>query len=187
MNFDEFIERETEQKNADPSHLREKRLQEWRRRVAELYDMVKDIMSEYAQSGKVSITTDDDLDLYEELLGHYKVPQMKITLGSLGKYVTLDPVGAYVIGAWGRVDMRGPNGATVRLVLVDSHLKSPRFRVTDKVVDEPVPQKSNPLPAQAQTEPDPAWRLATLPPKIEYIPITKTTFLEAVMNLFGYE
>ncbi len=187
MNFDEFIERETEQSKVDQSQLREKRLQEWLGRVAELYGMVKDIMSDYAQSGKVSITTDDELDLYEELLGHYKVPQMKITLGSLGKYITLNPVGAYVIGAWGRVDMSGPNGATVRLVLVDSHLESPRIRVTVGVVDDSVPKRSDSFPAQAQAEPDLVWRLATIPPKIEYIPITRATFLEAVMNLFGYE
>ena len=184
MTFNEFIERETRQDDANQTRPNEEGLRKWLARVSELHDMVKDIMSDYVKSGKVNIKT-EDVELYEELLGRYKVPQMTITFGDFGKFITLKPVGTYVIGAWGRVDMIGQNGGVIRLVLVDSRLKSPRVRVTISVADEPVPQKVK--TPQNQEEPELVWRLATMPPKIEYIPITEKTFFEAVMELFGYE
>ena len=183
MRFDEFIERETKHDDAQQHDLMKERRQKWLEQIKKLYGMVKDSIEEYTQ---VRIT-EEETDLYEELLGHYKAPQMKITLGDFGKFVTLRPVGTYVIGAWGRVDMIGPNGGTVRLVLVDPRLKGPRLRLTESVVEEPLPQKSGGTSIPTQSEPELEWRLATMPPKIEYIPITKSTFREAVMNLFGYE
>lgn len=171
MTFDEFIKHETK----DEKELSEQKrimLEEWQNNLNKLYETVKDFLEEYSQAGKVKIT-EEDINITEELLGTYTAKKMVIHLGNLGKYVELTPVGKYVIAAYGRVDMSGKNG-TVRIVLVDSELDSPRISVT---IATDTPQNNS------DTTPNLAWRFVTAPPNIKYIPIDRETFLEQLMQL----
>ncbi len=171
MTFDEFIKRET-QDEKDLSERKRIMLEEWHNNLNKLYDIVKDFLKEYIQTGKVKIT-EEDIGITEELLGTYTAMKMVIQLGNLGKYVELTPIGRCVIAAYGRVDMSGKNG-TIRIVLVDSELDSPRISVTVAI---DTPQKKSDI------EPNLAWRFVTAPPNIKYIPIERETFLEQLMQL----
>ncbi len=171
MTFDEFIKRET--KNEE--YLSKKRsiqLKEWLNNIERLYDMLKDFLEEYIQAGEVKIN-EEDISITEEFLGTYAARKMVVYLGNLGKYIEFLPIGACVIAAYGRVDMIGKNG-TVRIVLVDSELDSPRISVT---ITNDAPQK------KSDTTPELEWRFVTAPPNIRYIPIERETFLEQLMQL----
>lgn len=104
---------------------------------------------------------------------------MTIYLGNLGKHVEVNPIGACVIAAYGRVDMSGKNG-TVRIVLVESKLDRPHIVaiIPDDmdVIIEGQHEKSD-------AKPDLAWRFVTAPPKMRYIPLERETFLEQLVQL----
>ena len=171
MTFDEFIKHET-QDEKDLSEQKRIMLKEWQNNLKKLYDIVRDFLEEYIQTGKVKIT-EKDIDITEEFLGTYTATKMIIQLGNLGKYVELTPVGKYVIAAYGRVDMSGRNG-TVRIVLVDSELDSPRISVTITSDD---PQN------KSDATPNLEWRFVTAPPKMRYISLERETFLGQLMQL----
>ena len=171
MNFDEFIKRETKNEE-DLSEQKRVMLEEWLNNIERLYDMLKGFLKDYVKTNKVKID-EEDISITEEFLGTYTAKKMIIRLGNLGKYVELTPIGACVIAAFGRVDMSGKNG-TVRIVLVDSELDSPRISVT---ITNDAPQK------KSDTTPELEWRFVTAPPNIRYIPIERETFLEQLMQL----
>lgn len=177
MTFDEFIKRET--KNEESlSEQKNIKLKEWRNNIERLYDMLKDFLKDYIKAGEVKIN-EEDIRITEEFLGTYTAKKMVIRLGNLGKYVELTPIGAYVIAAYGRVDMSGKNG-TVRIVLVDSKLDRPHiiaFIPDDiKVIIEKQIEEQ-------RKKPELEWRFASAPPNIKYVPIKRETFLEQLMQL----
>ena len=174
MTFDEFIKRET-QNEKDLSEQKRIRLKEWQNNLKKLYDIVKDFLKEYSQTGKVKII-EEDTDITEEFLGTYTTQKMTIYLGNLGKHIELNPIGACVIAAFGRVDMSGKNG-TVRIVLVDSKLDCPHIIAT---IPDNTDEKQHEI---SEAKPDLVWRFVKAPPKMSYIPIERETFLEQLMLL----
>jgi hypothetical protein len=56
-----------------------------------------------------------DIEIYEEDLGTYKAPQIRIE--AFGDYVDLVPVGTVLIGGYGRVDLVSRNGERAILAL----------------------------------------------------------------------
>ena len=134
------------------------------------YAMMRGILKNFSK--------DDILftDITEEFLGTYTTQKMTIYLGNLGKHIELNPIGACVIAAFGRVDMSGKNG-TVRIVLVDSKLDCPHIIAT---IPDNTDEKQHEI---SEAKPDLVWRFVKAPPKMSYIPIERETFLEQLMLL----
>ena len=176
MKFDEFIKQETESDEERLSAQKTKMREDYLRYVDELYSDVKRILDKYIRASQVSVK-EEEFAITEEFLGTYSAKRMTIYLGNHGKYVRLTPIGADVIGAYGRVDMSGNNG-TLRIVLVNEKLTEPRIRVTVRISGTKDSAQETPQP-----EPTLKWRFATNPPHIRYIPIDDETFLESVMQL----
>ena len=80
----------------------------WLSKVNELYGHIGLWLGDLTQSGKVSLSTDEKRSVVEEHIGPYTVPVMKIGIGD--ETIRLDPVGTLIIGASGRVDIKGRAG-----------------------------------------------------------------------------
>lgn len=169
MNFNEFIKRENRILPEETEKVREEKLHEWQGNIEVLYGNVKEILAQYIKAGEVSIE-ENDIYIREKLLGDYTAKEMVINLGRFGKYVKLTPVGTYVIGAHGRVDMSGQNGI-IRLVLVENGINTPKVNVTI-----PESRKHN-------SNCELRWCFVTSAPRINYVPVSKDIFLEQLVQL----
>lgn len=164
--FRQFVLDQKMQADADAAALTpEQDKQRWLENLQNLSCMVQEWLAEYAAEGVITVQTEDIL-LNEQQVGHYKAPLVKIRVGS--HLVKLKPIGTFLIGAYGRVDMEGPRGVC-RLTLVPANASGPKIVFnTDLPPDQPVAL---------------AWKIATPPPTTKYIDLTRDAFLDEMMRV----
>ena len=101
----------------------EKRIDDWESRILNLYASIREWLKEVPS---YIPKKQSDVTMYEELMQKYDIPEK--TLNSLDIYddknivVTIKPIGLWIIGANGRVDILFKGGA---ITLVD---ESKRFQ-----------------------------------------------------------
>lgn len=153
---------------------REKQL--WLDQLAQLYRFVDETLAEFIDQKQIQVTQ-RTVDLYEEQLGAYPAPALTIRIGR--QIVELEPIGTFLIGARGRVNMNGPRGIA-RFVIVAKDASSPRWRVD---VQSPAQALSAaPSPAAFKAE-DWVWKISTPAPRINYIELTPESFQETLMGV----
>jgi hypothetical protein len=101
-------------------------------------------------------------DYSEQYLGSYEIDCALIKLGS--EIISLNPSGSVIIGGFGRVDAKGPNG-TVLLILTN--------------LDDDVPQNERRKSA--------TWFYAHPKRRSNLLPLTKHSFEKIVSDLFSLE
>ena len=133
-------------------------------------------MSKYIQSGRATIYF-KDIEINEEFSGPYTAKEMAISFGN--STVSFKPIGTMLIGAKGRVDIRGPHG-TARLVLVDKNVSSSRqlIKVRISVGGETL----NPEPEHS-TPPEWTWKLVSPPPEVQFTDLTEDTFFDMLLSV----
>jgi len=89
-----------------------RRLGRWRMSLGELGMKMRNWLDDPIKKGVLELTTRKK-QIAEELVGTYEVNVWDVKLGS--KVVTFEPIATYVIGAFGRVDVKGP-AAGFRLI-----------------------------------------------------------------------
>lgn len=161
--FKQFVREQKKQADAAAT-TPEQDKQRWLESLRELEKLVRGWLAGYIDDG-VDVQTEDVL-LNEEAIGTYTASQIKIRVGS--HTVKLKPIGTFLIGAYGRVDMEGPRGIS-RLTLVPANASGPKALFNA----EPPPEQSVQL----------AWKIATPPPTIKFIDLTKDTFLDEMMRV----
>jgi hypothetical protein len=139
--------------------------------------MVSDSLSEYIADGSIKLQF-SDIVLHEELLGNYKVREARITVGK--QVVNLKPIGTFLIGARGRVDMTGPRGVA-RFMVVPPESRGLSVRVTVSVVGSA--PTAPPIEKPVAPPESWVWKLASGPPRITYIDLTKESFREVLMGV----
>ncbi|AXI62933.1 hypothetical protein DLD99_21445 [Pseudomonas kribbensis] len=170
--FEEFIRKQNELSGDGDQGLdlqTEKDM--WFAKLNELYALVSDSLKEYTSANLAKIDF-RDIAMTEELIGAYTMQEAQISLGR--QIVKLTPIGTFLIGARGRVDMKGPRGMA-RFLIVPPDSREPRIRVTfgdTPAVADPV--------APPETW---VWKIATAPPRVTYIDLTKESFREALMGV----
>lgn len=165
--FMQFVQEQRRQAEMDAAAMTPERdKQRWLEHLQRLDDQVRAWLSEYIEAGAVEVVT-EPIVVQEEQVGQYQAPQAKIHVGS--HTVKLKPIGAFLIGAYGRVDMEGPRGIC-RLILVPENANTPRIllNAADRSLDQAVAL---------------AWKIATPPPATKYIALTKDTFQDQLMRV----
>jgi hypothetical protein len=81
------------------------RLFEWQRSVKELHTEIEAWLTPSINAGHVQLSR-QETKLAEEAVGSYPVDRLIISVGA--DRVTVEPVGMRILGAKGRVDVRGP-------------------------------------------------------------------------------
>lgn len=113
-------------------------------------------------------TTAQTVSINEEQTGTYQAPQVEITVGSA--VVKLKPIGAFLIGAWGRVDMEGPRGVC-RFILVPKRATTTLFAF-----------RTEPGSHQVASA-DLVWKIMPTPPEMHYVELNGDVFLEMLMKV----
>jgi hypothetical protein len=173
--FDQFVKKQIASSGTSEDKLdlaKEKEM--WLAKLEQLYSLVSESLSEYIADRSIVLEYSDVI-LTEELLGSYPVREAHIAVGR--DVVKLKPIGTFLIGSRGRVDMVGPKGAT-RLTIVPPGARAPRVRVT-------IVHHGETPPADEPVDPPETWvwKIATPPPRITYIDLTKESFREALMGV----
>ncbi len=137
-----------------------RRRQEWLAALQELLETVQGWLAEYSDDGVIREAMWCDLE--EEGLGRYRAPGLLIRF--YGLEARLEPVGAQIIGARGRADLKGFHGA-VRFVLVPEDADRPSTRQLEAAASDCV------------------WKMATPPPDVRYRALTEEVFLEALLQV----
>ncbi|HVC95993.1 MAG TPA: hypothetical protein VND64_20055 [Pirellulales bacterium] len=95
---------------------------EWLADVGRLFANVKQWLAEMRQQGLIQVDDSGTTDLREEHLGSYQAPRLEISVpGTESFKIVFEPVGRYILGARGRVDVypRGLYGRKYMLILVE--------------------------------------------------------------------
>ena len=83
----------------------------WRKALRQLYDEVGQWCQ---QRSPPAIVQEDSIELNEERSGPYQVPMLRIM--AEGRAADLEPIAGWVVGADGRVDLRGAGGREVLIL-----------------------------------------------------------------------
>ncbi len=176
--FDIFVRQEqaktklSAEDQFDPEQERE----EWLSYIDDLYRMVVVFLNDYIAAGQVSVTY-RDATINEEYVGDYVVRQMLIVIGT--KVIRLEPIGTFLIGSKGRVDVVGPV-LRAQLMLVDSQVKNAleMVRVSTTINGEP-----GSLSSTKSRKPNWMWRLITRPPDRRIIELTQEAFFALLVEI----
>ena len=173
--FDDFVDRQNQlAKDAEQSVDWAKELEEWRAYLKQFKSSVADFLQEHMQQDRVRLEYKAKRNS-EENIGNYDVEVITIMIGNAK--VELDPVGTVLIGAKGRVDMKGPKG-TVKVVLVPKHSKGTGLGMQALGHGETRKEQEN------EKQPiEWVWKLATPPPSVKYTEFTKESFRTAIMEV----
>jgi hypothetical protein len=173
--FEEFLEQKArETKEARPVDW-ESRKRDWLRNLAGFYSTVEAYLTPYRDKGMLRFEK-SPVTLNEEHIGSYDADSMTILMGS--DKVRLVPVGTLLIGAMGRVDMGGPAGVVKFL------LTGKRSKLLGSLEQAEGERPARRAPAAGLTAREElAWRIATSPPRIQFIELTPETFFSALMEV----
>ncbi|AQV15308.1 MULTISPECIES: hypothetical protein [Acinetobacter calcoaceticus/baumannii complex] len=174
-NFDQFIQKHVKETKTVELDL-EKEKSIWLDNIDKFYELAKKSLEKYIDNKTITFTYVDRI-LTEELLGSYSVKEVQITIGR--EVVKLCPIGTFLIGARGRIDMIGPKGK-VRFTIVPPTSTGPKitFRVVGESENE---QSEDPVVPPEMW----VWKIATPPPRISYIDLTCETFQSALMEVIN--
>jgi hypothetical protein len=166
--FIDFVRQQTAIASADTAGAMsaEQDKQRWLTKLAELGKSVDGWLSAYRQMGIKTATK--TVSVSEEEIGTYQAPQVEITVGP--SVVKLKPIGTFLIGAWGRVDMEGPRGIC-RFILVPKAARA----VLLPVGTEPSPTQVN--------SPDLVWKIMPTPPATDYVELNGEVFRNMLMKV----
>ena len=173
QSFDDFVNQRSK-----ASEKREfdwaAKLEDWKRYLSIFHEKVESFLKSYIESRKLTLTK-RSIGLHEEYIGSYEVDALDVFLGDTK--ITLTPIGTNLIGAKGRVDMKGPRG-TVKFVLVPKDSSSPKISIQVRIQGEDTP-------TQEETKPitDWEWKISTPPPRINYIELEEESFQTALMEV----
>ncbi|MFN6380544.1 MAG: hypothetical protein ACK4WD_14785 [Flavobacteriales bacterium] len=123
----QFIAMQVTMAEVNKQHV-EKRVRDWKKRVASLYSEIKLWMKDSEYSFKLG----SKLTMYEELMSQFGVPATEIDTADIHKgkqfILTIKPKGLWIIGANGRIDILTTKG---NYMLVDSseQFSSPQWKL----------------------------------------------------------
>jgi hypothetical protein len=173
--FRDFVAAKTAEANQhQPAIDWDKERSQWLDQLNKLRGDVTAWLKPYGDNIKL---TEQTVSLSEELIGSYDAPVMIITIGN--DIVRLEPVGRLLIGARGRVDIKGPKGVA-RLVVVPK--EATEIRTQARIIEPGQPRSPTETPPPVPVS-DWVWKLASSPPTIKYADLTEDSFLDVLMGV----
>lgn len=171
--FEKFVNQQIA-RSEDSRRLinRDAELAEWQSSLELLYRIVEGYLREFISQGKICLRF-HPTQIREEFLGEYTVRSLEIEIATTS--VRLEPIGTYLVGIKGRVDMIGAKG-TIRIVLVDKESTAPKVLVTIG------PDRGQPRKTEVRA-PEWTWKIATDGARIRYLDLTADSFFSALMEV----
>lgn len=103
-NFKEFLE---EQKKTTPSKQIENRKDLWLNSIKEIYKEIEQWIGSFKKEGLLDIK-EAPISINEDLIGQYETSKLLIVIS--GKLIEIEPIGTYILGSYGRIDIKGTKG-----------------------------------------------------------------------------
>lgn len=140
------------------------------------FEQIEDFLKPLQQEALLS-TSYADYQIDEEYTGQYTSRQMVISFPDQKVIVT--PIGANIVGAYGRIDMKGRAGE-VKFLWVSKDAERVGVRTLEGSLKDP----SNPQSPVAVK--DRVWKIATPPPTIRFIELNEDTFSDHLLGVINY-
>ncbi|OHB78593.1 MAG: hypothetical protein A2Z25_18970 [Planctomycetes bacterium RBG_16_55_9] len=175
--FDEFIKKQRAKADEEREINWSMKRDEWLTCLDQLYKKILSMMKKYTESGDVSVEYREKA-INEEWIGEYKAKIM--ILKFKGNEVSFDPIGTILIGAKGRVDLKGSAG-TVKFVLVNKQSVGLREKAAIHVSGGSKTEPKEQEPEKIEWD----WKIATPPPRIKYIELNEESFFDALMEVIN--
>ena len=177
--FDQFVQRRIKNCEFTVSPVdTAKELELWLTKLDQFYAVIARTLRPWTERGSVQLIL-EEFTLDEFPVGPYQARRGRIIIGD--EMLRLDPIGTFLIGSRGRVDMR--NGfSTSRFVIVPPGASTSRFN--------PHVDPANPDAGVIFDDPpieEWVWKLMTPSPRIHYIDLTPMLFREQLMGLIDDE
>lgn len=176
--LDDFVDREARkhaarQEEADWNLRRER----WLEKLGEFYDFVDSSLKKYVDRDKVRIVHGTK-SLNEQYVGSYEAPTRLVEIGD--NQISLDPVGTMLIGAYGRVDMRGPYGRAKFALISESEFSEIEISVDGVPMDAADPEEEESIDnIWSKLE----WKITTPPPSVRFLPLLEESFHQAILEV----
>ncbi|MBN1974360.1 MAG: hypothetical protein JW787_12025 [Sedimentisphaerales bacterium] len=154
----------------------DQRKQKYIIRVKDLYDQVKKWIK-----AKKLIAKEKEVELNEEMSGIYKVPGLLIEDKEGKKIAELQPAGAWIIGAEGRVDIIG---IIDRAYLVYLQIEGPHMKMSVSSSAEKVEEISRPLFKGVD---QPGWYWIENKPRGKARLVDSELFIDLLSEVSDYE
>ncbi|MBP1934920.1 hypothetical protein J2Z37_004940 [Ammoniphilus resinae] len=157
--------------------------QKWLHSVKDLYQNITSWLKPLTDKPNSNIRISfEKIILNEEHLGDYEVDKMNIDIK--GQRVVLEPLGTWIIGSRGRIDMVGTYGK-ILFTYVDERLTKPRITVSmfssaAKMAEQGIKDQQNPtvnIPVVY------TWKIMTPAPNVQYIPLNEETFSTSLLSV----
>lgn len=180
-NYKEKFKKFLEEKNEEGKVNLEERKQFFIKKVNELYSIIDKYLEPFKDKMEIK---DEKMTIYEEELGSYKVK--KRTMKIKNRIVELIPIGTFIIGAFGRVDMEGPYGKVI-FVLVPKdkyglEISIETFSEFEKEKIEDYLERQEKEKEKIK-EKEKVWKISTFPPCIRYLDLNEDIFFEKLMEI----
>jgi hypothetical protein len=104
--FKDFLEKKNAEEPKIDWDAREK---QWIRSVTDFYNNIKKWLKPFIDQKLLVIKEDSWVNIYEHGFGEYDIKKLDIIIGK-NDVITLTPRATLVLGNYGRIDMRGPQG-----------------------------------------------------------------------------
>ncbi|QWT20237.1 hypothetical protein KPL74_21150 [Bacillus sp. NP157] len=171
--FEAFLDRQRERRTAYGNI--DVRRKAWLARVEDLYATVETSLDEYVERGKFRIQR-GSINAYEDPLGNYKAPTLRLDFGhSDAEFI---PVGTYLFGVLGRVDLVGGRD-TLPFVLVAPDATKPMLAAARGALRER--DATAAYAADLRKVQSFVWKVSPNPPNIHYRELTETSLTDAII------
>lgn len=146
-------------------------LSEWLQSIKDLFCDLSGYLQEHVDAGKISISS-GVVSINEELLGAYEAPKLTIKIGN--SEAELVPIGRIILGAQGRIDLRGPYDVK-KFVLVPEGLTKATIRImSQQEAKKEANENKEPLKL--------AWKISS-GPRHDYTDLNADTFAKSLMSV----
>ncbi|MGO8955196.1 MAG: hypothetical protein ACLPWS_10355 [Rhodomicrobium sp.] len=159
-NFEELVRQRAKQQKSNGVDW-EERKNWWQVRMRLLLDEVEQWLDPLIKDQTIEFTR-LNIPRSEDLLGVYQIASGLIKLGN--EKLELQPVGSVIVGGFGRVDAKGPNGTAMLLLCAP-----------------------DPSIAKDKLRDSAEWFIATPQRPTQLQPLTKDNFEQTFADLFGLD
>ena len=156
------------------------KLEAWKTHVDSLYSTIEGWLKPASDKHYLNVTR-QIMTLNEEYAGSYQIQKLILLIGT--KKIDVLPIGMNVIGARGRVDVVGPKGQNVMLLLLGENEK-PQITLSVKIAgaEEITDPK---IEAKAQEPLKLVWKIGQRQPNLTVFPLTEEIFTEVIDQLLS--
>jgi hypothetical protein len=158
-----------------------KEKEDWLKYIDEFYKNIETWLEEYKKKDQIK-TIYSNKEIIEENIGRYYAKVLEVMINN--KKLYFDPIGTLLVGAKGRIDLKGPKGK-ILFVLVDKNYVGPKIETHIFHSEEERVEFEKKQTEIKKTPIEWTWKIATQPPHIKYFDVDENSFFDSIMEILN--